>query len=377
MTFASRGVSVPFTTPVLAGARLRQARLRQAELGQASVRQAELGQAGNQDIELVLPNPFGGRGIYVLPWSGVRALGKPTVHDTALFRHCLRLQAVDPAGIRDAALDVAREGHAGRGAEAAATATIAQDRGLRARTHTALMLRLIEQVDPDFPPAPSVAEQAAHLNRRTCLVLDRIAPSLGCQPAELATALTALASALSPIGSVAGDRDARIPRLLCRLEETQAGLTDWLRADPGNDMGGLGQAISAAIGRICETGSAVLESTRTALAQPVTILKRWIADRNGVLAQVTRCDWLLDGWERVGLLWLCAATEAARRAALLEMAPLVPVLPREVLQWTDTAIAADAMQPACLVTSSQDSWRTGGAAFALIARNERLLAMSG
>ena len=46
-TFGERGVSVPFTTPALAGARVR----RDARHG----------------LALLVPNPSGGRGIYVLP----------------------------------------------------------------------------------------------------------------------------------------------------------------------------------------------------------------------------------------------------------------------------------------------------------------------
>jgi hypothetical protein len=112
------------------------------------------------------------------------------------------------------------------------------------------------------------------------------------------------------------------------------------------------------------------------LMDPAALLKRWIADPNSILAQAMRCDWLLDGWERVSLLWLTAASRASRRAALLEMAPLVPVLPHEVVEWTDPPIPQDAMSQACRVTSHQEAWRTGGSAFSLIERNEKLIAMS-
>jgi hypothetical protein len=354
MTFASRGVSVTFTTPMLAGSRIRR--------------------AGTEDVELVVPNTFGGRGIYVLPWSGVRALAKPTAHDTVLYRHCLRLEAIEPATVRDAALAAAREGHAGRAAARAAELTIARDRAQVVRAHGALMLRLVERLGPDFVPVPPVAEQAAQRYARSRLLLERLAPSLGCRPTDLAAALTALAGVFAPIGTAGGERDARVPLLLRRLEETRADLAAWLCTDPANDLSGLGQAIEAAIGRICEIGASVLHVTRAARSDPVAPLQRWITDRTEILAQASRCDWLLDGWQLVDLVWRASATQAARRAALLEMAPLVPVLPREVLAWTDTVVPVEATQPACLVTSSQDSWRTGGAAFALTARNERLLA---
>jgi hypothetical protein len=61
-TFRSRGVAARFTTPMLVGARMRD-----AEHG---------------GVEVVVPNPPGGRGFCVLDLRGVQALCSPTVHDT-------------------------------------------------------------------------------------------------------------------------------------------------------------------------------------------------------------------------------------------------------------------------------------------------------
>ncbi len=58
VTFADRGAAVPFTSSLLAGARARP-----AERG---------------GIELLIPNPAGGRGVYVVPWTSMRELsGRP------------------------------------------------------------------------------------------------------------------------------------------------------------------------------------------------------------------------------------------------------------------------------------------------------------
>src|ERR1700712_5461419 len=48
-TFLERGVAVPFTTPMLAGTRARPAE--------------------KQGLELVIPNPSGGRGVYIMAWD--------------------------------------------------------------------------------------------------------------------------------------------------------------------------------------------------------------------------------------------------------------------------------------------------------------------
>jgi hypothetical protein len=141
----------------------------------------------------------------------------------------------------------------------------------------------------------------------------------------------------------------------------------WLLDDPENDVEGLGRAIGVAMRRAIDSGLAVLRTTR--LAAPV-LLKRWVHDPAGLSASAARCDWLLDGWEWVGLLWLDAASTASRKAALLEMAPLVPVLPREVVEWTDTPIAPEAMRPV-----GCGAPRCGGSGWALIERNERIIAL--
>jgi hypothetical protein len=359
MTFVSRGVAAPFTTPLLAGNRLR---------------------CSHRDgVEIVVPNPSGSRGVYVLHWPGVRALCSPTVHDTLLFQRCSRLTTIAPSRIRATALGVARQGYAGRDAAAAAEAAIAHDRSQALLTHFLLVSALVEQFDPSggtVTAAATTPQRRSDLDRRAGAVLHRIAPILGRPPPSLAAALTALGTLFAPIGVSGADRDARIPRLLRCLDDAQAGLTAWLATDPANDIGGLGHAVAAALKRACQSGTAALERTRSLLADPAALLRRWVRDRDEILAHAARCDWLLDGWERIGLLWSAATTTATRRATLLEMAPLVPVLPREVTKWGDLTVPAEAMQQTCRVTSHQDGWRNGGSAFGLIERNERLIALS-
>lgn len=99
-TFLDRGVAVPFTTPLLAGTRARP-----AERG---------------GTELVVPNPSGGRGVYILPWGDLRALCNPTVHDRRLNERAAALPAIAPSSIRDVARQVAAEGLAGPAARQAA-----------------------------------------------------------------------------------------------------------------------------------------------------------------------------------------------------------------------------------------------------------------
>ena len=356
LTFSSRGVSVNFTTPMLAGARVRQ--------------------SIDRELEIVLPNPSGARGVYVLTWPAVRARCHATLHDTMLFKRFRHLATVDPASIRDATLRVAREGFAGRRAAEAAEAALAQDRSQRLLARLRLMTALVEPENPDGPGCRQPAQRTLEIEHKANLVLRHLADAMGRPAAELSDVLAALGDLFAPIGITAVDHDARLPRLLTRLQQTADDPSDWLRSDPDPDISGLGETIRTAMLQAVQSGIAVLRATRMALTDPIRLLRRQISDPDSVVAASARCDWLLDGWERISLLWLAANTAASRRAALLEAAPLLPVLPREVLQWVGAAIPAEAMTQLCRVTSQRDAWRTGSAAFRLIERNEKLLAMS-
>jgi hypothetical protein len=327
-------------------------------------------------IELVVPNPSGGRGVYILDWGGVRALGNPNVHDTVLFRRLSSLARLDPAGMRDAALDVALNGHAGRDAAAAAKRSIARDAAHRLNAHFRLMLGLIEQIHPAAMQAVPPAGRAAAVERLGPAILHKLAPMLGPSAGELADALAAMGNAFAPVGVEADDTDARIAGFLARLDEARESLSYWLRADAENDIGGIGRAIAGAMQTASGYGRTILQATRALPNDAIGLLKRWFRDSEAVLTTANRTDWVLDGWEWVCLLWLAAQTGAARRRALLEMAPLVPVLPGEAANWTDMPPPPETLRQPCRVTSREDGWRSGGAAFALIERNETLRAMS-
>lgn len=342
-TFRTRGVAVPVTTPRLAGTRVRQ--------------------SARGGIEFIVPNPSGARGVYIVPLSGIASICPPTVHDTLLFRLLSGLQAVNPATVRRASLKIAQDGHAGRSAALAAERLADADRAQRQRTHAMLLAALAD------PAARGVAR-----DRQADAALDRIAPALGRTPSQLAAGLRVLADAFAPIGFPGNDAEARIPGLIRRLQQTCTELTGWIDRTPANDVGGLGRAVAVPMQMGWETGEIVVQHTRTALDDPLALLRRWAADPPSVLAFAARCDWLLDGWDQLCLVWLSAETDSARRAALLELPQLVPVLPREAAGLPDLKIPAEATWQACRVISREDGWRSGAAAHALIERNEVLRA---
>src|SRR6516165_10382513 len=95
-TFLERGVAIPFTTPLLYGTRARPSE--------------------RHGTELIVPNPSGGRGVYVLSWGAVSQLCQPTLHDQIFNERIAGLVAVTPTAIRRVARDIAMEGLAGEAA---------------------------------------------------------------------------------------------------------------------------------------------------------------------------------------------------------------------------------------------------------------------
>ncbi len=353
-TFRSRGISAPFTTPVLSGARVRQAE-----------------RAG---IELVTANPAGGKGVYVLKWSGVRALSTPTVHDTLLFQRLGCLADLDPRGVRDVALEAALEGYAGKGALATAKKIIITDRIEQVQAEFLLMQNLVNQAEPGS--LMNETARTPEFDQRVNTVLQRVAASLRQPASHLAATMKAISKAFSPVGIAPHDTSARIPRLIERIESTGSALSAWASEDVDRDIGGLALAVATSIAMAAKWGRTIVASSRALLKDPLALLTRCLADASAVTALADRGAWLLDGWERVCLLWQVPCAATPRHAALLEMAQCLPVLPREAFAWSNPAVTIQAPDQSCRVISSDSRWRTGSSAFVMIERNEKLRAMS-
>ena len=349
-------MAVPFTTPLLAGGRVRQ--------------------SSRSQTELVVPNSSGHRGVCIVAWSGARELCNPTLHDRMLIQRIAPLKRIDPATVREVSRAVVLDGYAGRDAAAAAAVSCDNDEAQRRLAHFLLSSELIERIQPAGRKPALLAERTSEFDRRLALALHQIAASLGCTAMSLGAGLTELAIAFAPVGFAWNDETARIPRMIRLLDDTRLGLSQWLGGGRDTDLSGLGQTVAAMMQATSGGAASLLAQTRALLMDPAALLKRWLADAGETLGLVGRCDWLLDGWEWVCLLWKMAGSEATRRASLLEMTQVLPVLPREITDWVRAPIPSGATDPHCRVTSQNDRWRRGAAAFALIQRNEALRAMS-
>jgi len=323
-SFAERGVDAPFTAPLLAGSRLRQ--------------------ADRPGLELVVPNPSGGRGVYILPWTSARSLCNPTLHDLRLYEELRRVPLLTPTAVRTAARIVAREGLAGEEAQQAAIAAAAADADTRLRAAAKLWIGL------------------------------RSASLSGLSPHEVARQLDALGALFVPIGLPPDADKARLPQLQVALDALRSETDQWARINGGDDLGAVAGMISSGAAAAIAAAEPLVQDARALAGDVPTLLQQWMRTPDDVKARLTRPEWVLDGWDRIVMLWREARWPAGQRAALLEMAQLVPELPEEAADWLGRPPAALAGLRGCRVISLKEGWRTGSASFSLIARNERLRA---
>jgi hypothetical protein len=353
-TFLERGIAVPFTTPMLAGTRTRP--------------------GGRVAMELIVPNPSGGRGVYILPWEDLSAICRPSIHDARLTAAVATVQGVTPMTIRKAARETASLGFAGRSAAAAAREADATDHQSALAMNFELLLALVRRAEgTNIGAIPPEQERPIELERRARRAIARIAPELGRTPESIATALEELAALFSGVGLGGKSRSGRIPTLLARMMRLRGELQGLLEAGPG-DMAQEADLVAGAIDLTTNCARVVLADAQGIAADVVDLLRRWIIEPEPLAQLLARPDWLLDGWDRIVALWETAPSFLGKEATLTEMCNLVPTVPREIGNWVSHQLTIDAdMQRHRRKVVLLEDWRTGRSVVDLMTRNEALL----
>ena len=351
-TFQERGVVVPFTSPVLAGTRARL--------------------SGNRSLELIVHNPAGGRGVYVVPWTAITSFGRPTLHDKVLNTRMAFLDRITPATVRETARAAAAEGLAGESAMQATIKTIGIEEDDRRATNHRMLLALIRQVNiaPNLSSV-SPGPDSTDLDTRARQTLAWLGPRLGQHTTWGIGALAALADAMASVAvTEAGDR-GRVPRLMQMLRDTRDGISAWIAAQQNGDRVAYARSICSVADVTLTLAAGLLAHARTMTEDVVNLLRIWASDPDAVRRLATRPEWLLDGWEYICLVWNYARDDAARRTALVEIADYLPILPREVNEWTGPrSDLGDPFFEHRSILLNED-WHTGATVFDLIARNEQ------
>ena len=312
VTFLERGITLGFTTPALLGARIRPAERR--------------------GMELVLHNPAGVEGYYILPWGALPDICAPTMHDRALWARVAALSMLTPASVRQAMREVALEGHAGRAASHAARQVLERQRNARSLTQYGLLLELVRQGEvQDGSRPPPERDDPMSVQRRARAVLLARRRVGGMTPALAFETLSEIASAFEPSGLRGDPTGARLPKLVNEIATLTQALADW-GAD-GASMERLCSRLlaeSAALSLRC--ARITLGETHSLLDDVWGLILRWHQDPGAIRQICVRTEWLVDGWDVICGLWGNASPEE-RDTVVKDMANIVPVLPAESHTW--------------------------------------------
>ncbi len=345
---------MPFTSPLLIGARARR--------GQ------------RHRIELIVPNPSGGRGVYILPWASARTLLRPTVHDSRLNQRIGMMANLTPSTVRQAGLDIASLGLAGRRAKETAIAAISSDAEDRRVTACLLMVSIASHADPHgLGSSGRQEEPTPELERRAQQIIERAAHRFGQSPQAILSAVAALADVLAPAGLAAQTRRARLPRLIQHLTNLRTELIEWAQEHAIDTRADLADMITGFVDFAIAVADVALARMHAMVANVAGLLTIWSRSPDVVIDCATRPEWLLDGWEQVCQLWWSSPSGEHRRAVLTEIAQLVPVIPHEVSDWVCASNELDEAMLGQAINLNAD-WRTAVAMLNLTARNERVRA---
>jgi hypothetical protein len=354
-TFLERGVTVPFTTPALGGTRARPGR--------------------GADIELIVPNPYGGRGVYIMPWRNICDLFRPTVHDRQLNRHILSLRAIAPADIRAAAREMAAGGLAGEEAKRAAHAGAEAERANRLLVNFLLLEDLIEQAEAQTRNAGRIVSDEPDKKRRALRAIAWMAPTLGTPASSIAGILELITDCVQHVGVKRQVVPSRVNSVLTTLKQTHQEVANWTGHQTDDQLRQLGEMVCECAALTLTLAQATIREILDLTGDVFDLLWRWLNGPRRIQELALRPEWLLDGWEQICLLWRTAGDHASHVAVLAEMAHLLPVLPREIEDWAGPLIGREELVIRHRVVPLNKDWRTGAQVFNLIARNEHLRAL--
>ena len=353
-TFLERGVAVPFTTPSISGARVRPSE--------------------RHGLEVIIPNPSGARGSYVMPLERLDGYCRRTVHDRVLQERILTARVITPSSIRMASRQVAVEGLAGRPAAAAASAADRAEERDRLKMNFNLMLELVHTVEGASEQGRLQAASPDEIERRARAAVKRIAPTFGCEEAEIHQTLEELAIDFARIGRGTTAEQARLPQVLARLVALRGELAPLTRPADRPEAG-LAKLVIDVADATFELARDAVEQARAEAANVVVMLRARFTDATRVTSLLARPDWLLDGWEQIAVIWSMSGPTPPE-VRLADMVALLPLLPREAARWSKQELDIEAMSLRSRTIAMNIDWRSAVPVFDLVAQNERRRALA-
>ncbi len=355
LLLGERTVGLPFTTPLLCGAKAR------------------LAKAGA--VELLVPNPAGARGFYVMDLRGTREYCQLTVHDEMLLENLLSMDAITPATVRRCARDVAVAGAAGRAAAAAAKQAAERDDGIINLTNYLMLMRLLRKVGIDEAALqqPVGRDRAVQSDIKRRLV--SLTPQIGLTADEVLDTVGDIAVYASAIGFADSDIRTRHLLILEQLRPFAQAITRWAVLEGGDHKERADQVVDCANWTL-RVVAPMLADCQARLEDIPELVRSWRDDRDDVRERFALPDWLLDGWPEIISLWHGAAGEdrSMQRAAVAQIHRLLPLAQMIAEQGTVEVLRMDSAIIRGRSVKLHEDWKTGVVLSGMRTRTEALRA---
>lgn len=356
-TFLDRGVAVPFTTPILMGARARPSEDREG-------------------LEVIIANPSGSDGVYILPWVAIPQICSPTLYDRRLWYLLRDVKILSPRIVRDAVEAAALEGLAGRAASEAVRAARMAREAREKRINFALLLNLIKHVErPNAAHASPELDDPRELKMRSQRAVLQTAQQLSMTTEAVANALEELSKAFNGFGLPA-DKDPTPSReLIQHLQGLAGDIGVWRQEFPDAAGATTASLLQESLEHTMNCAAQSVEEFDLLLGDTFAAIKAWHQDRNELHQRLTRLDSLLDGWDMILGVWN-SVSPSERENAIMEMALLAPILPKEISGWFGVDVDWARPYRNLKIVQQFGDWRSGRA-LDMVARNENLIHFQG
>jgi hypothetical protein len=308
-TFAERGASVPFTTPIIVGSRVR----------------------GHYDeLELVVPNPSGAKGNYILGWKSLPEVFSLTVHDRVLHRALDEAGASTPEAVRAATMRTAATGLAGPAAAKQAKALLKEQEDFKLLIQFSLLSETVTQLSAGQLQITLAHVQSETGRQQAKLILARVAHKVNIEGNELYARVEAWSDLLGPIGTPKLTRAPRLRRMRQRIEEFANSIGGWSEVDKSEyaPLGGLASLVARETAALAAETFATADSYLEKIDKTVAV---WEKSQTEIGDAIERISWMLDGWDLLVAMWEDAVVKAPheQQAVVQELARILPIIPEE------------------------------------------------
>lgn len=355
-TFLDWGVAVPFTTPLLGSGRVRP------------------GRRGRP--EMILPNPSGGRGLYVFDLAAAPEVTSLSLHDRLLLERLLALPAATPSEIRRAAQEVAIEGAAGRKAARVAVEAAAADQTMGLLTRFHLVTHLLEEAGLERIDWRSFTGDDRALRTMIKGHLAQVAPKLDTPADGLFEQIEMIADIATPVGPPIDGSVSRNAAMLGRLQTLELSLRQWSAGESDTSGSDAALVMGVAARALREAGEAQQEA-RALMENVMGLVRAWRQPSGDRLRTILiRPEWLLDGWSQICGSWESVARDdrATQRGMLEQIKASLPMLDPSDRGVAAGTAAADIRFDRGRRVKLHEDWRTGASVMEGRARAELLRA---